>query len=67
MSREQFFISRKYEAAIKNNSVEASVRNINEASVPQGLSSYLTTASKKHKRESKLKLERDETEIKTNE
>ena len=44
--------------------MEASVRIINEASVPQGLSSYLTTASKKQKRESKLKLERDETEIK---
>ena len=38
MSSEQFSISRKHEAAIKNNSVEASVQIINQASVPQGLS-----------------------------
>ena len=47
MSSEQFSISRKHEAAIKNNSVEASVQIINQASVPQGLSSHLTEASKK--------------------
>ena len=44
--------------------MEASVRIINEASVPQGLSSHLFTASKKQKRGSKLNLVRDETEIK---
>ena len=47
MSSRTIFISRKHEAAIKNNSVEASVQFINQASVPQGLSSHLTTAAKK--------------------
>ena len=52
--QEQFFISRKHEAAIKNNSVEASVQIINQASVPQGFSSRVTTASEKQKRRSRL-------------
>ena len=44
----------RYEAAITNNSVEASVHIINQASVPQGLSSHLTEASEKQKRGTKL-------------
>ena len=47
------------------NSVEASVHIINQASVPQGLSSNLTEASEKQKRISKLQLVTDEAEIKT--
>ena len=45
------------------NSVEASVHSINQASVPQGLSSNLTEASEKQKRISKLYLVTDEAEI----
>ena len=43
--------------------MEASVHIINQASVPQGLSSHLTTAAKK--RRSKLQGVTDETENKT--
>ena len=64
-AQEQFFISRKHEASIKNNSVEVSVHTINQASVPQSLSSYLTEASEKQKRGTKLQLVTDETEIQT--
>ena len=46
------------------NTVEASVHIINQASVPQGLSSNLTEASEKQKRISKLQLVTDEAEIK---
>ena len=42
------------EAAITNNSVETSVHIINQASVPQGFSSRVTTASEKQKRRSRL-------------
>ena len=65
MSSRTDFISRKHEAAIKNNSVEASVQIINQASVPQGLSSHLTEASEKQKPGTKLQLVTDETEIQT--
>ena len=46
------------------NSVEASVHIINQASVPQVISSHLTDASEKQKRISKLQLVTDEAEIK---
>ena len=45
--------------------LEASVQIINQASVPQGLSSHLTEASEKQKRRTKLQLVTDEAEIKT--
>ena len=45
--------------------MEASVQNINQASVPQGLSSHLTEASEKQKPGTKLQLVTDEAEIKT--
>ena len=44
--------------------MEVSV-HINQASVPQGLSSYLTEASEKQKRGTKLQLVTNEAEIKT--
>ena len=50
---------------LQNNSVEASVQIINQESVPQGLSSYLTEASEKQKPGTKLQLVTDETEIQT--
>ena len=47
--------------------MEVSVHIDNQASVPQDLSSYLTTASENQKRRSKLQLVTDETEIKMKE
>ena len=44
--------------------MEASVQIINQASVPQGLSSHLTKASKKQKTGTKLQLVTDEAEKK---
>ena len=65
MSSKTIFHFKKNEAAIQNKSMEASVYIINQASVPQGLSSDLTTASKNQKRGSRLQGVIDETEIKT--
>ena len=53
------------EAAITNNSVGTSVHIINQASVPHGFSSRVTTASENQKRRSPLQWVIDKTEIKT--
>ena len=56
---------------LQNNSVEASVQIINQASVPQGLSSHLTTSAKLKKADLnykekliELKLKRNKIELK---
>ena len=40
------FTEKNMRLRLQNNSVEASVQIINQASVPQGLSSHLTTSAK---------------------
>ena len=53
-SKNFVFTEKNMTLRLKNNSVEASVHIINQASVPQGFSSRVTTASEKQKRRSRL-------------
>ena len=53
MSSRAIFHFKKMRLRKKNNSKEAQVHIINQASVPKGLSSHLTEASEKQKRGTK--------------